>query len=300
MEDTEDEEFNSRRRLGEDPEQYIARLSAGGPPESLHEIVVFYSQRFHLSHRVAFLGLNIADAADDLTALRFCSVDSIAVASLYIASHILNEALSLAVVAQVTNYGQRSIHSAYRAIYYDRYRLIDANWLEVGGNTTLGEAAEALQSLPWPPLELEIVDREGDLDDSIDIQGDDEQSPPGGLDLVQELCYQFQAANDGSMDPINQIWIMANQVAQYMGGMTCDWKTTNPWTIAAACTYTASHLVFQGKSFEEVSTMSGIPPASIRNTYEVMYSEREQVVPTDFFVPFNWSRDHALDCLPKP
>ena len=82
--------------------------------------------------------------------------------------------------------------------------------------------------------------------------------------------------------------------------MELNWVTVNPWTIAAACTYMAFHLRFRAKTFEEVSLMSGVPSASIRNTYDVIYRFPEQIFQKDWFEYIFWTREDALLCLPRP
>lgn len=78
--------------------------------------------------------------------------------------------------------------------------------------------------------------------------------------------------------------------------MDLNWGTVNPWAIAAACTYIASHLQFRAKTFGEVSLVSGVPFASIRNTYDVMYRFREQRVQKVRFAYIFWTREDALLC----
>ena len=62
----------------------------------------------------------------------------------------------------------------------------------------------------------------------------------------------------------------------------------------------SSRLGFRAKTFREVSLMSGVPSASIRNTYDVMYRFREQIVQKDWFEYIFWTREDALLCLPRP
>ena len=71
---------------------------------------------------------------------------------------------------------------------------------------------------------------------------------------------------------------MAQDIAIKIGGMTHKWETVNPWTIAAACTYMASCLVFQDKVHAEICAISGIPSALIRTTSQVMYNVPERIV----------------------
>lgn len=301
MQDTGEEESDFVRQTGESAEEFFSRLSASiQSHDNPHALTLSYSQRLSLGRRVGILALNICDAADGLTALRFSPANSIAAASVYIASHILDQPRSLADVADLTDCSQRTIHCVYRAIHHHRYLLIDEDWRQIVGGTTLGESAEALSSLPWPLLEQEFVDSESDLEEGIEMDNENEPFSPGGLEMVLDLCYQFQASDERFTDPVNRIWVMADHIVHELGRLTCDWRTSNPWTIAAACTYFASHMVFQGRTFEEVSQVLGIPPASIRNTYEVLHSVREQLVPDHLFLPFDWSRYHAFDRLPEP
>ena len=60
---------------------------------------------------------------------------------------------------------------------------------------------------------------------------------------------------------------MAHEAAEQMETMELNWGTVNLWTIAAACTYMASHLEVRPKTFEEVSRMSGVPPSLLDSQY---------------------------------
>lgn len=295
MQDTEDEVLNRvQRHQGESDEDYLTRLSRDSESnDNPLALTLRYSEELNLTLPIAFLALNIADTADSLNTLEHHPVMAIAGASLYVASHLLNQRRSLAEIARLAAVSERDIHNVYKLIYADRYELIDEDWRQtVGGAATLGEAAEALPSLPWPPLELAYTDGEGEDEERMDV--DDDGSAL--RELVRELCFEFYG--DNNLD--NPSWMMAQQIADRMDCMTLDWKTVNPWTIAAACTYMGSHLVFQGKTFEEVGRVSGMNPAVIRNTYEVMYGAREQIVQEDWFQTFFWTRENALYCLPEP
>ena len=252
-----------------------------------------YAQRLSLGGFVTLLALDIADTAWCIDALRFSTSESIAAASVYIASHILNQPRSLTDVARLAAVSERTTHNVYRAIHRDRYQLINDYWCQIVGGTTLGEAAEALPSLTWPPLQQARIE---------DENSDMEPSAIGDLDLVRRLCTELHEDADGSLElgSENPALSMAHSVADRMNTMGINWRTTNPWTIAAACAYMVSHLVLQGKTLEKVSLMCGIPSASVSNTYQVMYEYREHLVREASFERFFWSRKSALGCLPKP
>lgn len=277
-------------------EELLTRLTSHSEPaENPLALALTYAHQLHLSPPVAFLALGIADTADNMTVLRNGNEEAIAAASVYIASHILNQPRSLTDVGRLTVISEREIFNIYRTIYYDRYELVDEDWRQIVGGTTLGEAAEALPSLPWPPLQHHF-DGPEEMDD------DHGPSTIGGLEIVKELCFDFHADNDNNVDnEIDiRIWRMAHHVAEQMETMNINWQTTNPWKIAAACTYMASHLVFQGKTFDEISAMSGIPSDSIRNTYQLMRRLRELIVQEHWFETFFWTRENAIYCLPEP
>ena len=238
---------------------------------------------------VVVIAASIADTAKHLPTLDRYSTESIAAASTYIASHILSQPRSLTDITCRAAVSERTIHSVYRDIYSERYRLIRERWRERYGGATVDEIAEALPDLPWPPLEHETIDRGAAGDSGPSALG-------GGLVLVKELCFKF----NGDNEPDNVIRVMAHKVAEKMDSMALDWKTVDLEIIAAACTYMASHLVFQGKSFEQISTVSGVNPASIHSTYEVMYGVRELIIQEEWFETFLWTRENALYCMPKP
>lgn len=298
IQETEDEgPAHEQRRQSESDDDYLTRLTRSS--ESHNNPLAFALRLAHqlgLSLHTAFLALNIADSADSLTRLEHCSVNSIAAASVYIASHVLSQPRGLADIARLTGVSDRAIQIVYTIIYSVRYELIDEDWRGIVGGATLGAAAEALPSLTWPPLDHEFIDGDGDDEERVEGTHDSRPSAIGGLELVKELCFEFQ----GPGDRANFVWLIAQKVAEQMDGMALDWKTTNPWTIAAACNYMASYLVFNNITLEEMGEAAGIDPALIRNTYEVMYGAREQIVQEDWFGAFAWNKEDAVLCLPAP
>ena len=56
----------------------------------------------------------------------------------------------------------------------------------------------------------------------------------------------------------------------------------SPLSIAAACIYTASHLMGQPKSPKEISGAAGVSDGTIRTAYKLMYPMREQLIDTDW------------------
>ena len=220
---------------------------------------------------------------------------------MYIVCHLFHQPRSLSEVARLTKISETTLQYAYRVIYSCRYELVDDVWLShVGssGVTTLGEAAEALSSLPWPQLH-----REGIEGDEQRIQ-EERHRKAATLSINRrgrQLCVLFDA--DEPTDFIheqNRTWTcMAQEIVMKIGDMAHDFKTRNPWTIAAACTYMASYLVFKDKTLAEISALSGIPAALIRTTYQAMYDVREQIVEEEWFEGLAWTR-RAIYCLPEP
>lgn len=287
----------------ESDEEYLDRLlednESDGNPLVL---AISYSRQLNLDFSIIVIAASIADTADCLDSLNHHSVVSIAAASTYIASHILEEPRSLTDVARLANVSERAIHTVYRDIYSERYRLVTEVWQEFFDVESTDEMTEALPHLPWPPLEHDFPDREGAGEDE-ERSGDNEDiafpSRSGSLELVKELCFKFHRGNEllRGNDPDNNIWLMAQKLAEKMHSMSLDWKTVDPKVIAAACTYAAAQLVFQSKTFEQISTVSGINPASIRTTYEVIYVAREQIVQEEWFESFFWTRENAVYCM---
>ena len=298
--DSGDEEpIQSERLPGESDEDFLNRLSSNSEShEGPSALAIFYSLPLRLDLPVAFLALNVAHTADNLPLLENSSETSVAAASIYIASHILNQPRNLEDIARLTGVSGRAIHIVYRAIYQDRYELIDEEWCQKVGGTTLGEAAEALPSLTWPPLQYQFPDSYGDDEESTEADNDSRPSGLGSLELVRELCFEFHADNVHALHPGIRTCRMAETIAVRMDSMALDWRTENPWTIAAACTFMASHLVFQRRTMEQVAVLSGIPSDWIRNTYQVMYRAREQVVQQDWFGFYVLERQNAIRNLP--
>ena len=318
MQDTEEEEsqdsgdeeaIRDQRLPGESDEHFLSRLSSNSEShDGPSALALFFSLPLNLPLPVAFLALNVAHTAENHPVLENSSAMSVAAASIYIASHILNEPRSLVNIARLTGVSERAIHIVYRAIYQDRYELIDENWCQRVGGTTQGEAAEALPSLTWPPLQHQFTtDSDGDDEETTEADNNSRTSGLGSLELVRELCFEFNADNVNALNPNIRIYrmaesiavrMMAESIAVRMDSMALDWRTENPWTIAAACTYMASHLVSQRRTMEQVSVLSGIPSDWIRNTYQVMYRAREQIVQQDWYRNHDLERRNALYNLP--
>lgn len=299
MQDTGEEFFDLLQQYpGESDEDYFTRLSRDGEyRDNPQGLALFYSGQLNLDSPAPALALDIADSAESLITLENSSHMSIAAASVYIASFILHQPRNLADIARLALISERSVLNVYRAIYVGRYELINEDWRHILGGASLWEMAEYLPSLAWPPLEHGLTG--GEIENEERVEEDDESisSGVGSLQLVRELCSEFCEDDD----PNHLVFMMACNVASRMDSMTIDWKTTNPWTIAAACAFMGSHLVFKGKTFEEISTVSGIDSALIHNIYEVMYGVREQIVQQDWYQPFvHWTKLGALACLPMP
>ena len=300
MQSTGHEDFNDvQRHAGESDQGYVARLlSHRESQDNPLGLALFYSQQLNLSLPASFLALDIADSAETLISLDSLedrSSISVAAASVYIASYIHHQQRNLTDIARLAVVEERAVFNVYRAIYADRYQLVNEDWRRNVGGATLAEAAEILPSLTFPPLGYDSTDNESEGEEHTEDDDRVLSSAIGGLELVKDLCLEFNGD-----DPNNPICLMAEKVADGMNSMTIDWKTTNPWTIAAACTYMASHLTFLPKSIGEISAVSGIRLAWICDTYGVMYGVREQLVQEAWFQTFFFTRSEAYRCLPAP
>lgn len=288
MQSSEDDEVEFvQRRQGESDEHYLTRMAGiSAPHDDPLAFVISYSQQLNLSLAVAIIAMNIAGGAETLTALDRHPRKSIAAAAIYISSYLFNQRRSLADIAFLACASEPHIHSVYRDM---ESGLTDEDWSQIFDGRIVADFPGTLPSSQMPPLELDSTDGEEE-------DGDGGPSLLGNLGLVKELCFGFYRERD----PDNLIGVMAQKVAEKMDGLRLDWKTANPWILAAACTYMASHLVFQGKTFEEASAVSGVSSASIRTTYEVMFVVREPIVQEEWFETLFWTRENVLYCLPEP
>ena len=74
-----------------------------------------------------------------------------------------------------------------------------------------------------------------------------------------------------------QITKVSQEIAERMdkGGMLAG---RSPLSIAAACIYTASHLMGQAKHAKEISQVAGVSDGTIRNAYKLIYPKREELI----------------------
>ena len=300
MQIIEDDYIRQRdRRHDESEEDYLARLARLGESEdSPMALTLFlYAPLLHLSGNTnLLLALNIAEITEDMPSGPFVhGPTAITAAAVYVTSHLLHEPRSLPEVARTTAVSERLIQNAYRTIYFNRYSLVDdARWRATLGGATAGQAAEVLPDLTWPPLQYEVMDGEGEHEGRMVEEYD---SPETTLDLMHVLNYFFHG-NYHTGD--NPILIVANRIADEVAALVLDCYTPNPWTIAAACTYMASHLVLQGKTYEQVSAMSGVPADWIRSAYRVLYGARGRLVQAEWFGSDAQVSAIALQQLPEP
>lgn len=295
MQSNEDEESDfEERQEGESDGQYLTRVAGiSEPHDDAIGFAISYSQQLNLTLPAAILAINIAGCAESLFALDHHSRRSIAAASIYIASYNLDQRRSLADIAFLADARERYVHNIYKEIMSE---FIDEDWAQIFGTLPLAEISETLPSLLMPPLEHEPTNSDGEQEERVEEHNDSGPSMLGCLEFVKKLCFDFY----GDSDPDNLIGVMAQKVAERMDSLPLDWKTANPWILAAACTYMALHLVFQGKTIENVSTVSGVSSASIRSTYEVMFLVRELIVQEEWFEKLLWTRENVLYCLPEP
>ena len=293
------------RRHGELTEALLARIRNNSDLPDAVAFAITYSQSLHLRYPIACLASGIARKADFMFSDRGATSESIAAASVYMASHILNQPRSLTEIGRLAGVSERTIHSVYRATHYKRYILIDEKWPIFFGGTTLADTAEAVPLLTWPPLQQELIDGQGEDEGHVELINNSRASAIGDLELVQMLCISFYETSENPLrirdaNPNRYVWRTARKAAKQMETMELNLGTVNPWTIAAACTYMASHIELRPTTVEEISGISGVPASRIRDTYEVMYRSREQIVQEAWVNSVFWTRKFALRSLPRP
>ena len=89
----------------------------------------------------------------------------------------------------------------------------------------------------------------------------------------KELCERFCSQLRLSF----QITKVSQEIADNMDkcGMLAG---RSPLSIAAACIYTASHLMGQAKSAKDISAVAGVSDGTIRNAYKLIYPKRELLI----------------------
>lgn len=215
-----------------------------------------------------------------------------AAASLYVASHLWRQPLSLEEISRVAGIGRGAIQNAYRRLHADRFHFIDDEWPELFGIPTRGQTAEAVRSIPWPSLGYEVLyDGEmGEDDGSREQSGGNlttgnratNSSRGGGLGKVKVLCGEFTFDVNRSITANTDVWAMASKIADKTYSMSLHGENDNPWTVAAACTHMASQLVGDLRSLEELAIVSGVPASWISEYYATMDGLRERIIEEDW------------------
>ena len=149
VEDSEVETPDEIPRIRDESyEEYLRRVASGREyDDDPLALTIRASQALGLDVPIAELAMKIVELAEDLSLLRESSPESLAAASIYIASHIFHKPHDLGYVAGLADVSERSIQRVYRAVFFKRYELIDEEWLYMVGSATLGQAAENLDHL---------------------------------------------------------------------------------------------------------------------------------------------------------
>ena len=218
-------------------------------------------------------------------------------ASVYVASHILLQPRSLTDISVLTTVSESAILQVYKLILDCRYGLVCEEYRNIVGGNTLGEAAEALPNQAWPPVQHDVMFSGGETE-HVDV------SPESGSDLHTsfEIAASWLSVGRPGFNRGTRTWALAQDINREMKRTLFELKTLNPWTIAAATLYMASHLASEPKSIDEISALAGIPSAWIRDRYRIMYSAREQIVRRESFQGEQafTARAAALSSLPDP
>ncbi|KAL9095545.1 MAG: hypothetical protein Q9163_006505 [Psora crenata] len=88
-------------------------------------------------------------------------------------------------------------------------------------------------------------------------------------ELCERFCNQLRLSF--------QITKVSQEIAEKMdkGGMLAG---RSPLSIAAACIYTASHLMGESKTAKDISAVAGVSDGTIRNAYKLIYPKREKLI----------------------
>ncbi len=89
----------------------------------------------------------------------------------------------------------------------------------------------------------------------------------------KELCARFCNQLGLSFQIINVSQEIAEKLDKFgpLAGRS-------PLSIAAACIYTASHVMGQPKSPKDIANVAGVSDSTIRNAYRMIYPEREKII----------------------
>lgn len=89
----------------------------------------------------------------------------------------------------------------------------------------------------------------------------------------KELCERF--CNQLRLN--FQITKVSQEIAARMdtNGMLAG---RSPLSVAAACIYTASHLMGEAKTAKDISLVAGVSDGTIRNAYKLIYPKREVLI----------------------
>ena len=92
-------------------------------------------------------------------------------------------------------------------------------------------------------------------------------------ELCERFCNQLRLSF--------QIIKVSQEIAEKMdkGSMLAG---RSPLSIAAACIYTASHLMGEAKTAKDISTVAGVSDGTIRNAYKLIYPKRDELINPDW------------------
>ena len=119
----------------------------------------------------------------------------------------------------------------------------------------------------------QIFDFQGGYNQEVDLYKTTQSTDP------KELCARFCNQLNLSF----QVTTVSQEIADRMdkAGMLAG---RSPLSVAAACIYTASHFMNQGKTPKEISSVAGVSDGTIRNAYKLIYPRREKLINPDWLV----------------
>lgn len=188
-----------------------------------------------------------------MDALRDCSRLSKTAVSLFVASHLVRQPVTLERVSTVMLIPQRTTLRAYRLFYPERETVIDGECLYLLREDPQRATVRPLPSLAWPPLEH-----------------DEEWSTDA---FWQPIAFRLGTRNEATLTLMEISRALAPRL---MHRTYLDANRT--MDIAALCIYIASCMRGAPLSCGAVASATGVSEGEIRTIYALFYPHREDLL----------------------
>ena len=165
-----------------------------------------------------------------------------------------------------------------------------AMWLK-DNNTCPICRREFFRALPRPYLEHGIMDGQENADRGDESTEDD----PRGLEEIIEICID-QLSLAPEIAQISELIVQKLRESEIMN------ENHSQWCIIAVSIYIASHLTNEYRSPREIAAITAVEADHIRETYDLIYPEREHLVNAETFALAEafLEEDSPLLCWPSP